>query len=75
MADLREVAERMMVMADQRSDSDTKTTFTIKRDGLPLCCPSNDADGANLHPRVFLPIEKTGEAVCPYCGKHFKLVD
>jgi uncharacterized Zn-finger protein len=25
----------------------------------------------NAHPRVFLPIEKTGEALCPYCGTRY----
>lgn len=75
MVDLREVDKRMMKMADQRLESDTKTTFTIKRENLPLCCPGEKEDGSNLHPRVFLPIEKSGEAVCPYCGKHYKLAD
>ncbi len=27
----------------------------------------------NAHPRVFLPIEKTGEALCPYCGTLYTL--
>ena len=27
----------------------------------------------NAHPRVFLPIEKTGEALCPYCGTLYML--
>jgi uncharacterized Zn-finger protein len=27
----------------------------------------------NAHPRVFLPIEKTGEALCPYCGTQYTL--
>ena len=27
----------------------------------------------NSHPRVFLPIEGTGEALCPYCGTHYRL--
>jgi uncharacterized Zn-finger protein len=27
----------------------------------------------NAHPRVFLPIEKTGEALCPYCGTRYAL--
>jgi uncharacterized Zn-finger protein len=27
----------------------------------------------NAHPRVFLPIEKTGEALCPYCGTKYTL--
>jgi uncharacterized Zn-finger protein len=27
----------------------------------------------NAHPRVFLPIEKTGEELCPYCGTRYTL--
>jgi uncharacterized Zn-finger protein len=27
----------------------------------------------NAHPRVYLPIQKTGEALCPYCGTKFTL--
>jgi len=27
----------------------------------------------NSHPRVFLPIEATGEALCPYCGTQYIL--
>jgi len=27
----------------------------------------------NSHPRVYLPIEKTGSAKCPYCGAEFQL--
>jgi uncharacterized Zn-finger protein len=27
----------------------------------------------NAHPRVFLPIETTGEALCPYCGTRYRL--
>jgi len=27
----------------------------------------------NSHPRVYLPIETTGEAKCPYCGAVFSL--
>ena len=29
----------------------------------------------NAHPRVYLPIEKTGHALCPYCGAQYELVD
>ncbi len=25
----------------------------------------------NSHPKVFLPIEETGEAKCPYCGARY----
>lgn len=29
----------------------------------------------NSHPRVFLPIETTGSAKCPYCGADYVLKD
>ena len=29
----------------------------------------------NSHPKVFLPIEETGEAKCPYCGAVYYLED
>ncbi|MGQ9724298.1 MAG: zinc-finger domain-containing protein [Tepidimonas sp.] len=38
-------------------------------------CP-NPAAGMQLwngHPRVFLDVAKTGQAVCPYCGTVYRL--
>jgi uncharacterized Zn-finger protein len=29
----------------------------------------------NSHPRVYLAIEKTGQAVCPYCSAEYVLKD
>ena len=43
--------------------------------GLPLHCPMPSMLLWNAHPRVFLPIEKTGEALCPYCGTRYILKD
>jgi len=40
---------------------------------LPLHCPMPSMLLWNAHPRVFLPIEKTGEALCPYCGTKYIL--
>jgi len=40
---------------------------------LPLHCPTPAMKLWNTHPRVYLPIEKTGEALCPYCGTHYTL--
>jgi uncharacterized Zn-finger protein len=42
---------------------------------LPLHCPTPSMMLWNAHPRVFLPIEKTGEALCPYCGTRYVLKD
>ncbi|HEX8980464.1 MAG TPA: zinc-finger domain-containing protein [Parasulfuritortus sp.] len=41
---------------------------------LPLHCPMPGQSTWNSHPRVFLPIEDKGEALCPYCGTRYKLV-
>lgn len=40
---------------------------------LPLSCPLPKMVLWNAHPRVYLPIEQTGEATCPYCGAHYIL--
>ena len=40
---------------------------------LPLHCPMPSMMLWNAHPRVFLPIDKTGEALCPYCGTQYTL--
>jgi uncharacterized Zn-finger protein len=42
---------------------------------LPLHCPLPSQALWNAHPRVFLPIEETGEALCPYCGTRYTLKD
>ena len=40
---------------------------------LTLHCPMPSMLLWNAHPRVFLPIEKSGEALCPYCGTMYTL--
>lgn len=49
------------------------TTVEITADELPLHCPTPAMQLWNTHPRVFLPIEETGEALCPYCGTRYTL--
>jgi uncharacterized Zn-finger protein len=40
-----------------------------------IYCPHPKAgmDLWNSHPRVFLDVAKTGEAMCPYCGTVYRL--
>jgi len=45
----------------------------VTTDDLPLHCPTPSMQLWDTHPRVFLPIEATGEALCPYCGTHYTL--
>ena len=45
----------------------------VKESDLPLHCPMPNDSVWNSHPRVFLPVEEKGEALCPYCGTLYKL--
>ena len=47
--------------------------YEVTAAGLPLHCPTPAMPQWNSHPRVFLPIEQSGEALCPYCGTLYKL--
>jgi uncharacterized Zn-finger protein len=52
---------------------DAGRTIRISRSDLPLCCPRPQDEVWNMHPRVYLAIEKTGQEVCPYCGARYVL--
>jgi len=39
---------------------------------LPLACPRKGSPLWARHPRVFLDVSKSGEAVCPYCGTKYR---
>ena len=49
--------------------------LSVTHQQLPLSCPLPGASLWNQHPKVYLPIEKTGEATCPYCGIIYQLHD
>ena len=55
--------------------ANAQDTYQVSAADLPLACPMPGMSLWNSHPRVFLPIEKTGEAKCPYCGALFILSD
>ncbi|WP_395374579.1 zinc-finger domain-containing protein [Marinicella sp. W31] len=57
----------------QKKTANAQKTYTVTADQLPLSCPSDEMLLWNSHPKVYLPIEKTGEAVCEYCGAHYVL--
>ncbi len=48
-------------------------SIEVEASDLPLHCPMPDMLLWNAHPRVYLPIEQKGEALCPYCGTLYKL--
>ena len=50
-------------------------TYEVSRDILPIHCPMAGASLWDSHPQVYIPVEATGSAKCPYCGCEYRLVD
>lgn len=53
--------------------TDARGYYRVGPADLPLHCPMPGTSLWNSHPRVFLPVEEAGEAVCPYCGARYVL--
>lgn len=62
-------------MSSKATDSCAQTHVEVTYDDLPLYCPTSNQTVWDAHPRVFLPIEETGESKCPYCGTEYVLKD
>ena len=50
-----------------------KNQYTVTVADLPLSCPMPGMSLWNSHPKVYLPIEQTGWAKCPYCSAEYTL--
>jgi uncharacterized Zn-finger protein len=53
--------------------ANAENQYEVTAADLPLSCPMPDMTLWNSHPRVYLPIEATGWAKCPYCGAEYTL--
>ncbi|MFV1985052.1 MAG: zinc-finger domain-containing protein [Thiohalomonadales bacterium] len=65
-------------MANNNSElkpANAENKYQVTSKDLPLHCPMDHMILWDSHPRVFLPIEDTGKAKCPYCGAEFELSD
>lgn len=51
----------------------TRRVIEVREDELPLRCPMPQHADWSAHPRVYLPINARGEALCPYCGTLYRL--
>jgi uncharacterized Zn-finger protein len=54
-------------------EPNAQNTYTVDESNLPLSCPMPEMHLWNSHPRVYLAIEPTGWAKCPYCGAEYTL--
>lgn len=58
---------------DEGKTINTAREIEVTAADLPLHCPMPSMMLWNAHPRVFLPIEKNGHSLCPYCGTRYVL--
>ena len=64
-----------MPLQENPEQANARDHYTVTRDQLPLSCPLPAMALWNSHPRVYLPVEVTGIAKCPYCGATFTLAE
>ena len=55
--------------------ANAQNRYGVRSSDLPLSCPMPGMYLWNSHPRVFIPVEETGEARCPYCGAGYFMLD
>jgi uncharacterized Zn-finger protein len=63
----------MSTPAPQKLQANASQQYEVDAADLPLACPMPEMALWNSHPRVYLPIEETGWAKCPYCGAEYTL--
>jgi uncharacterized Zn-finger protein len=63
----------MESQTEQLKTPNAASRYEVTRKDLPLHCPMDGMSLWNSHPRVYLAIEKTGYAKCPYCGAEYIL--
>lgn len=63
-------------IADYKRLGESRETV-VKRQDLPLHCPTDETALWCSHPRVFLAIDSSADntARCPYCGTLYRLID
>src|SRR5262245_45154875 len=71
----RAVRQRQGRVDEHLEAPNAQRAYKVTRADLPLHCPLPSMYLWNSHPKVYLPIEATGEATCPYCSTTYRLVD
>ena len=61
--------------AEKLVPANAENRYEVTRADLPLACPMPGMSLWNSHPRVYLAVEASGSARCPYCGAVYFLKD
>ena len=67
------MANRAGTVEQNLTPANAQHRYSVRQRDLPLSCPMPDMYLWNSHPKVFLPVEETGAAKCPYCGAEYYL--
>jgi uncharacterized Zn-finger protein len=67
------VSESLHDQEQKLIQSNAENSYEVETTDLPLSCPMPGMHLWNSHPKVFLPVEETGTAACPYCGAIYTL--
>ena len=68
-----EVTQKTGTVDENLIPANAQHRYQVRKQELPLSCPMPGMYLWNSHPKVFLPIEETGEAKCPYCSAEYHL--
>ena len=60
-------------MVEKLKPANAALKYEVTQADLPLHCPMPGQSQWNSHPRVYLPVEDSGEVLCPYCGARYIL--
>ena len=62
-----------VVRSEKLIQPNAQNHYEVAAADLPLSCPMPGMQLGNSHPRVYLPVEKTGWAKGPYCSAEYAL--
>jgi uncharacterized Zn-finger protein len=65
--------DKLMNQEERLIQSNAENFYEVTTADLPLSCPMPGMSAWNSHPKVYLPIEETGTAMCPYCSATYQL--
>jgi uncharacterized Zn-finger protein len=72
---VNQVVTRAGTIEQNLIQANAQHRYEVQPRDVPLACPMPEMYLWNSHPQVYLPIEETGVAKCPYCGAEYTLVD
>ncbi len=61
-------------MSDKLTTPNAKNCYEVHPDDVPVHCPVPGSSLWDSHPRVYVPLDDSGQGKCPYCGAIYKLV-